>query len=95
MSLTSDILIQRREPVHVLQNRATRVTEGIKYDEPHHPKILRSLNVLNVHQLVLLDLTPHHTKKWFPKRSTIHSYYTRAAKAGNFDIPKVKTEKTK
>ena len=29
------------------------------------------------------------------KRSTVHSYCTRAAEAGNFDLPKVKTKKTK
>ena len=41
------------------------------------------------------DLTPQHTKDWFRKCSTVHPYSTRAAVAGNFGIPKVKTEKAK
>ena len=92
--------------LQTFQNRAARVIEGVKYDEADHPKILRSLNILNVLQLVMLDtaslvykinngLTPHHTKDWFTKCSTVHSYSTRAAVAGNFGIPKVKTEKEK
>ena len=41
--------------LQTFQNRAARVIEGVKYDEADHPKILRSLNILNVHQLVMLD----------------------------------------
>ena len=41
------------------------------------------------------DLTPQHTKDWFTKCSTVHSYSTRAVVTGNFGIPKVKTEKVK
>ena len=92
--------------LQTFQNRAARVIKGVKYDEADHPKILRSINILNVHQLVMLDttslvykinndLTPQHTKDWFTKCSTIHSYFTRAAVAGNFGIPKIKTEKAK
>ena len=61
---------------------------------------------MNVLQLVMLDtaslvckinndFTPQHTKDWFTKCSTVHSYSTRASVAGNFGIPKVKTEKAK
>ena len=92
--------------LQTFQNRVARVIEGVKYDEADHPKILRNLNILNVHQLVMLDnaflvykinndLTPQHTKDWFTKCSTVHSYSTRAAVAENFGIPKVKTEKAK
>ena len=59
--------------LQTFQNRAARAIEGVKYDEADHPKILKSLNILNVHQLVMLDtaslvykinndLTPQHTK---------------------------------
>ena len=58
-------------------------------------RVLVMLDTASLVYKINNDLTPQHTKDWFTKFSTVHSYSTRAAVAENFGIPKVKTEKAK
>ena len=82
-----------------LQHRVVRIIMNVKYDNTDNAKLPRQLNWLNVSQIIDFEtasltykiengLAPAHLKQMFVKSEDLHSYDTRSANSGNFDLPK-------
>ena len=84
-----------------MQNRAARIITGISYEDADHPSILYPLGWLSIRHLIVLDLAvamfkvargiaPPPTQEMFHYISELHSYDTRSASSGNFQLKSVR-----
>ena len=84
-----------------MQNRAARIITGISYEDADHPSSLYRLGWLRIRHLIVLDLAvimfkvakgiaPPPTQEMFHYMSELHSYNTRSASSGNFQLKSVR-----
>ena len=90
--------------LQAFQNRAARVVNGVSFDKAEQNSLLRSLEWLNIRQLIYYDsallmlkvsrgIEPESTQNLFEKCDNIHPYGTRAISSGNLYIPNMRTSK--